>query len=186
MENLKTVIKSILEEVRLLEEKIEETAKVTTHTTKVITPTATESLREVIKFSEESANNIIGQIDKVEENCKIIDAITNELLNLNPINTIKEKLNIIKEKNQDNMNILIKVYEMFSFQDLMAQQIKEVINILEETKKNLLKFAATSIEMSSSLSEEDKKKAVGKVHELITGDRVNQEDVDKLLEELGL
>ncbi|ACN98679.1 chemotaxis phosphatase, CheZ [Sulfurihydrogenibium azorense Az-Fu1] len=185
MEDLKTVIKSILEEVKILEEKIEETAKVATHTTKVITPTATESLREVIKFSEESANNIIQQIDKVEENCKVIDKTVDELLNLNPVSTIKEKLSLIKEKNKDNMNILIKVYELFSFQDLMAQQIKEVINILEETKKNLLKFAATSIEMSS-LSEEDKKKAVGKVHEFITGDRINQQDVDKLLEELGL
>lgn len=185
MEDLKKVIKSILEEVKTLEEKIEETVKVATHTGEVITPTAAESLREVIKFSEERTNEIINQIDKVEENCKVIDITIDDLLNLNPINSIKEKLNIIKQKNMENINILIKVYEMFSFQDLMAQQIKEVVNILEETKKNLLKFAATSIEMSD-LPETEKKKAVGKVHELITGDRINQEDVDKLLEELGL
>jgi chemotaxis protein CheZ len=185
MEDLKKVVKSILEEVKVLEEKIEETTNIATKTTQFLTPTATESLKEVIKFSEESANNIIQQIDKVEENCKTIDKTVDELLKLNPTKTVKEKLNIIKDKNSENMNILLRVYELFSFQDLAAQQIKEVINILEETKKNLLNFAATSIEMSS-MSEEEKKKAVGKVHELITGDRINQEDVDKLLEDLGL
>jgi len=55
------------------------------------------------------------------------------------------------------MNILIKVYELFSFQDLSSQQIKEVINILEETKKHLLGIAVASIEASGELSKEQKK-----------------------------
>lgn len=185
MEDLKQIVKSILEEVKTLEEKIEDTIKVATHTSEVVTPTATESLLEVIKFSEDSTNKIIGQIDIVEENCKVIDRTVDELISLNPVNSIKDKLNLIKDKNTENMRVLLKVYEMFSFQDLMAQQIKEVINILEDTKKNLLKFAAVSIEMSN-IPEDEKKKAVGKVHELITGDRISQDDVDKLLEELGL
>lgn len=77
------------------------------------------------------------------------------------------------------------MYELFSFQDLSAQQIKEVINILEDTKKNLLAIAVSSIE-SSDLPDESKERAKGKVHELLSGDRIFQEDVDKLLEELGL
>ncbi|WP_299239610.1 hypothetical protein [Sulfurihydrogenibium sp.] len=43
-----------------------------------------------------------------------------------------------------------------------------------------------SIEASGELSNEQKKVISGKVHELLTGDRIFQEDVDKLLEELGL
>ncbi|MGC9006612.1 MAG: protein phosphatase CheZ [Sulfurihydrogenibium sp.] len=185
MSELKNVIKTILQEVKNLEEKIEETSKVATYTSQVVTPTATESLREVIKFSEENTNKIISMIDMVETNSKFIDSILREILEKDIDPTIREKLNAVKEKNDENMKILIKVYEMFSFQDLAAQQIKDVINILEEAKKSLLKFATTSIEMSN-LSEEDKKKAIGKVHEFITGNRIFQEDVDKLLSELGL
>jgi chemotaxis protein CheZ len=186
MEDLKQVIRTILEEVKTLEEKIDETTRKAQEITQIVEPSATESLKEVIKFTEESSNKIISEIDKVEENCKIIDKEVSELLALNPTNSIKEKLGIIKEKNTENMNILIKVYELFSFQDLSSQQIKEVINILEETKKHLLGIAMASIEASGELSKEQKEVISGKVHELLTGDRIFQEDVDKLLEELGL
>ncbi len=186
MEDLKGVIRSIIEEVKTLEQKIEETTRKAMEITNVVTPSTTESLREVIEFTEESSNKIISEIDKVEENCKIIDKEVNDLLNLNPVNSIKKKLEVIRDKNAENMQILLKVYELFSFQDLSAQQIKEVINILEETKKHLLNLAIASIEASQELSEDEKKVVSGKVHEFLTGDRIFQEDVDKLLEELGL
>lgn len=185
MEDIKKILSTILNEAKALEEKMESISLTAKHTGEVIAPTASESLREVIKFTEESANKIIQQIDKVEQNCHEIDKVVNELLTLNPINSIKEKLSFIKDKNAENMQTLIKVYELFSFQDLSAQQIKEVINILEDTKKNLLAIAMSSIE-SSNLPQESKEKAKGKVHELLSGDRIFQEDVDKLLEELGL
>lgn len=185
MEDIKKILSSILNEAKVLEEKIEQVSKTARHTGEVVAPTASESLREVIKFTEESANRIIEQIDKVEQNCKDIDKTVEELLSLNPVNSIREKLSFIKEKNSENMSILLKVYELFSFQDLSAQQIKEVINILEDTKKNLLAIAVSSIE-SSDLPDESKERAKGKVHELLSGDRIFQEDVDKLLEELGL
>ncbi|MEJ5173382.1 MAG: protein phosphatase CheZ [Hydrogenothermaceae bacterium] len=185
MEEIKKILSTILNEAKVLEEKIEQIGTAAKHTGEVVAPSATESLREVIKFTEESANKIIQQIDKVEQNCHEIDKTVEDLLSLNPINSIREKLSLIKEKNQENMNILIKVYELFSFQDLSAQQIKEVINILEDTKKKLLAIAVSSIE-SSDLPQETKEAAKGKVHELLSGDRIFQEDVDKLLEELGL
>lgn len=185
MEDIKKILSSILNEAKVLEEKIEQISKTAKHTGEVVAPSASESLREVIKFTEESTNKIIEQIDKVEQNCKDIDKIVEELLSLSPITSIKEKLYFIKDKNAENMNTLLRVYELFSFQDLSAQQIKEVIDILEDTKKNLLAIAVSSIE-SSNLSEENKEKAKGKVHELLSGDRIFQEDVDKLLEELGL
>ncbi|MEZ0323814.1 MAG: protein phosphatase CheZ [Hydrogenothermaceae bacterium] len=185
MEDVKKILSSILNEAKALEEKIEQISATAKHTGEMVAPSASESLMEVIKFTEESANKIIQQIDKVEQNCHDIDKTVEELLSLNPINSIKEKLNLIKEKNRENMDILIKVYELFSFQDLSAQQIKEVINILEETKKQLLALAVNSIE-SSDLPQETKEIAKGKVHELLSGDRIFQEDVDKLLEELGL
>lgn len=186
MEDLKSVIKSILEEVKTLEQKIDETTKKAVEIGNIVTPSTTESLREVIKFTEESSNKIISEIDKVEENCKIIDKEVHILLQLNPLDSIKTKLETIRDKNTENMKILLKVYELFSFQDLSAQQIKEVINILEETKKHLLNLAVASIEVSQDLTEEEKKVVSGKVHELLTGERIFQEDVDKLLEELGL
>lgn len=186
MEDLKNVIKSIIEEVKTLEQKIDETTKKAIEISNVVTPSTTESLKEVIKFTEESSNKIIAKIDKVEENCKIIDKEVNVLLQLNPLDSIKTKLETIRDKNAENMKILLEVYELFSFQDLSAQQIKEVINILEETKKHLLNLAVTSIEASQNLTEDEKKVVSGKVHELLTGDRIFQEDVDKLLEELGL
>lgn len=185
MEDVKKILSTILNEAKLLEDKIGQIGAITKHTGEVVAPTASESLREVVEFTEESSNKIIEQIDKVGQNCHEIGKILEELINLNPIKSIKEKLLFIKNKNQENMNILLRVYELFSFQDLSAQQIKEVINILEDAKKNLLAIAVSSIE-SSNLTTEAKEIAKGKVHELLAGHRIFQDDVDKLLEELGL
>ncbi|MCX7739124.1 MAG: chemotaxis protein CheZ [Hydrogenothermaceae bacterium] len=138
MEDIKNILSTILNEAKLLEDKIGQIGAITKHTGEVVVPTASESLREVVKFTEESSNKIIEQIDKVEQNCHEIGKILDELINLNPINSIKEKLFFVKNKNQENMNILLKVYELFSFQDLSARQIKEVINILEDIKRTSL------------------------------------------------
>jgi len=67
MEDLKQVIRTIIEEVKTLEEKIDETTRKAQEITQIVGPSATESLKEVIKFTEESSNKIISEIDKVEE-----------------------------------------------------------------------------------------------------------------------
>lgn len=185
MEEIKKILSTIFNEAKILEEKIDQISQVAKHTGEVVTPTASESLKEVIRFTEESTNKIMENVDIIEKNSQYIEAAIEELISLVQIDSIKEKLLFIKNKNIENKKIIQKVYELFSFQDLSAQQLKEVINILEDTKKNLLVIAVNSIR-SSDLPDDSKEKAVGKVHELLSGDRIFQDDVDRLLEELGI
>ncbi len=182
--NLSGIIKQLLEEIRNLETKVEEVAKPIEESSKTI-PSAADSLRDVIAYTEKSAHEVMSILDIMEKNSQIIKENVEFLLNLNPFNTIKEKLLIIKEKNDDNLSKFLDLYSAMSFQDLTSQQIKKVIEALEDTKKRLLMIVMNSIN-KEDISEEKKEKIIGKATEILTGDRINQDDVDALLAEFGL
>jgi chemotaxis protein CheZ len=101
------------------------------------------------------------------------------------VRSIQDRLEEIREKNRENINKLLEIYTLMSFQDLSSQQLEKVIESLENLKKSIIKLVASSIE-SMDLEKEQKEKISGKVTELLTGDRVSQEDVDDLLKQLGL
>lgn len=185
MSNVKRIITAILDEIKTLEEKIEGITHAIRYAGEVATPTISESLREVIKYSEDSVRKILDNIDKISENSNDIRNIMEELIKLNIESSIKEKLSLVKTKNDENSMLLLRIYELFSFQDLSNQQIYEVIKLLEETKKKLIELVELSIE-SSGLPEDKKSRAVGKVHELLSGSRISQQEVDEILKELGL
>ncbi len=185
MDNVKKIIATILNEIKTLEDKLEGIVSAIRYTEEVVTPTVSESLREVVKYSEDSVRKILDNIDKISQNSKDISGIIEDLLKLDIDSSVRWRLNLIKIKNNENLSLLIKIYELFSFQDLSNQQIYEVIKLLEETKKKLIELAEISIE-STDIPEDKKIKAIGKVHELISGSRISQEEVDEILKELGL
>ncbi len=184
MEDVKQLVKELLEEVKSLETKLDEVVKPLEETTSAL-PMASGSLEDVIKFTEQSVHQIMGILNDLMSELQEFQKDIDFLLNLNPIGSIRQRLEGMKERSQRLSNLILQVVTLMSFQDLASQQIKKVIEVLEELKKTILKIIISSVEVSS-LSDEQKEKIVGKATEMLTGDRIFQEDVDKLLEELGL
>ncbi len=184
VEDVRNLVKELLEEVRSLETKLDEIVKPLEESSSRI-PSVSGSLEDVIRFTEQSVHQIMGILNDMSEGLKKTQEDVDFLLNLNPVGTIKNKLESIRDRTTTLSDLLLQVITLMSFQDLASQQIKGVIEVLEDLKKTILKIILSSIE-ASSLPEEQKEKIVGKATEMLTGDRIFQDDVDKLLEELGL
>jgi len=182
--DLNDIIKQLLEEIKNLETKVED-IKAPIEETSDLLPSASASLQDVIEFTEKSTHQIMSLLDAIEANSKKIDEDISNLLKLKPTKTINGILEEIKSLNQDNLNKLIEIYTAMSFQDITAQQIKKVIQAIEDTKRRLLQMVVSSIEASEK-DETTKEKIIGKATEILTGDRINQDDVDELLKEFGL
>ncbi len=184
VEDLNNIVRQLLEEIKNLETKVED-IKAPIEETSNLLPSASASLQDVITFTEQSTHKVMSLLDEIEKNSQKIDEDINTLLKFGPTKTINNLLEDIKSLNQDNMSKIIEIYTTMSFQDITAQQIKKVIQAIEDTKRRLLQMVVSSIEQSSK-DEELKEKIVGKATEILTGDRINQDDVDDLLKEFGL
>ncbi len=184
IEDIKELIRQLLEEIRSMEVKIEEVSKPLEETSSTL-PMASASLEDVISYTEQAVHQIMDALNQVNENSKIIEKDVEFLLKFSPVRSIQDKLEEIREKNRDSMNKLLEIYTLMSFQDLSSQQLRKVIESLENLKRSIIKLVATSIE-NMNLEKEQKERISGKVTELLTGDRVSQDDVDELLKQLGL
>jgi chemotaxis protein CheZ len=184
IEDLKELVKQLLEEIRSMEVKIEEVSKPLEETSSAL-PMASASLEDVIHYTEQAVHQIMDALNQINENSQVIENDVEFLLRFSPVRSIQDRLEEIREKNRENINKLLEIYTLMSFQDLSSQQLKKVIESLENLKKSIIKLVASSIE-SMGLEKEQKERISGKVTELLTGDRVSQEDVDDLLKQLGL
>jgi chemotaxis protein CheZ len=182
--DLNDIIRQLLEEIKNLETKVED-IKTPIEETSDLLPSASASLQDVIEFTEKSTHSVMTLLDAIETNSKKIDEDVDTLLKFNPTKGIKAILEDIKHLNQDNMNKIIEIYTAMSFQDITAQQIKKVIQAIEDTKRRLLQMVVSSIEATEK-DETTKEKIIGKATEILTGDRIDQNDVDDLLKEFGL
>jgi len=184
MEDLKELVKQLLEELKKLEGKVEEVAKPLEETSNAL-PMASASLQDVIQYTEQAVHQMMEALNEINQNSQVIERNVEFLLKFSPIRSIQDRLEEIRDKNRDNINKLLGIFTLMSFQDLSSQQLKKVIEALENLKRNIIRIVATSVN-SLNLEEEKKEKLTGKVTEILTGDRINQEDVDELLKELGL
>jgi chemotaxis protein CheZ len=184
MEDVRQLVRELLEEVKSLEAKLDEVVKPLEETSSTL-PMASGSLEDVIRFTEQSVHQIMSIINELMKELERVQEDVDFLLSLNPVSGIRSRLESIRERSKKLSELLLQVITLMSFQDLASQQIKKVIEALEGMKKTILKIVLSSIE-ASSLSSEQKEKIVGKATEMLTGDRIYQEDVDRLLEELGL
>ncbi len=184
MTDVKELIKSLISEVRTIENLLEETMKPLEETSNIL-PGASGSLEDVIKYTEQAVHQIMDLLEQTSQNCQTISENLNYLINLNPTSSILKRLELIKEKNDDNLSKILNIMSLMSFQDISSQQIRKVIQVIEDVKKTILKMIISSVDKTVS-SQEEKQKIVSKATEMLTGDRIFQEDVDALLKELGL
>ncbi len=184
MEELKELVRQLLEELKNLEGKVEEVSKPLEETSSTL-PMASASLQDVIQYTEQAVHQIMEALNEINENSQVIEKDVEFLLKFSPIRSIQDKLEEIKDRNRDSINKLLEVYTLMSFQDISSQQLKKVIEALENLKRNIIRMVASSMD-KLNLGEEKKQKLTGKVTEILSGDRIYQEDVDELLKELGL
>ncbi len=184
MSDIKELVKSLISEVKTLEDKIEEIVKPLEETSTIL-PGASGSLEDVIRFTEQSVHQIMNTLEQVNQNIKVIDENVGYLLSLSPTQSIAERLWTIKEKNQENASKVMEVITLMSFQDISSQQIRKVIEVIENVKRTIVKMVISSVD-TAIVDQEEKQRIVSKATEMLTGDRIFQEDVDALLKELGL
>ncbi len=185
MQDFESLIKELLESVRVLEETLEK-AKKPIETSSEMIPQTAENIKDVMVFLEDTSHKIMNHLEKINENSQTIQQDVDFLLSLNPTSKIKSKLQDIKEKNDANLNTLLELFSLMSFHDLAGQQLKLVLSALEKIKESLINVIVSKVAEEKQLEEGEVERLKGKVTELLTQDRVSQDDVDKLLEEYGL
>ncbi len=185
MKELEEIIKELLENVKELEGVIENIKKPVTESSQLLPETA-KNIEDVMVFLEQTSHAIMNLLEKINENSNKIGEDVDFLLSLNPVPKVRERLESIKTRNQENINILLELYTHMSFHDLAGQQLKTVLDVLQRIKQTLLDVIVSQVVAGKEVNREQMEGIKGKVSELLSQDRINQEDVDKLLEEFGL
>jgi len=185
MKELDEIIKELLTNVKELEGVIENIKRPVSESSQLLPETA-KNIEDVMVFLEQTSHTIMNLLEKINENSNKIQEDVDFLLSLNPVSKVKERLESIKQRNEENINTLLELYSHMSFHDLAGQQLKTVLDVLEKIKSALLDIIVSQVTAGKNLKEEEVSGIKGKVSELLSQDRISQEDVDKLLEEFGL
>ncbi len=187
MKDVEAIIKELIENVKELENVIENIKKPVAESSQLLPETA-KSIEDVMVYLEQTSHAIMNLVEKINNNSNKIKEDVEFLLSLNPVSKVKEKLEDIKQKNEENLNIILELYTHMSFHDLAGQQLKTVLNVLDKLRESLVNIIVSQVTASAGkeLSEEEITGIKGKVSELLSKERISQEDVDKLLEEFGL
>ncbi len=185
IKDLEAMVRNLLNEISTLETKINEISKPLEETSQKL-PSTTKSLEDIIKYTEDITHQLMGITEEIQKDMEDIEKRVNFLLSLNPISKIKQELESIKERSVHINNKILEMLSLFSFQDLVSQQLLVVIDTIEGIKKKLIEIAVYSAISEDSVGKEKADELKGKVSEILNKERVSQEDIDKLMEELGL
>ncbi len=185
MKEVDEIIKELIENVKELERVIEVIKKPVSDSSKLIPETA-KNIEDVVVYLEQTSHSIMSLLEVMNKNSEEIGRDTEYLLSLNPVKSVRERLENIKEKNDDNIQRMLELFSYLSFHDLAGQQLKLVMDVLEKLKDAMLNIIVSQVTRGKELKEEEVSGIRGKVSELLSRDRVSQDDVDALLEEFGL
>jgi chemotaxis protein CheZ len=149
-------------------------------------PLAQEGISDIIKETEKAANNIMNLLDEINENSNDINKRLVDLINLNPTKKIRESLIGLKELNNKNIDKILGVLSLLSFQDLTGQKLYKIQNTLNETKAKLIKVLVDSEVEAKELPSEKKAEIYGKLKDMVSDNqKMAQNDVNSILGELG-
>ncbi len=185
IKDLETMVRNLLEEISVLESKISEISKPLEETSQTL-PSATQSLQDIITYTENITHQLMSITEEIQLSIADISKRVDFLLKLNPTQRIKQELEAIKEKGDFVNSKILEMMSLFSFQDLVSQQLQIVIDIIADIKKKLIELAVYSAISEDTMDKEKADEIKGKVSEILNKERVSQDDIDKLMEELGL
>ena len=184
MKDAEGIIQNLLENIQELEKLLEDIKRPANETSKLI-PQTTQNINDVITYLEDTSHSIMNLLEEVKTRSVEINEDTEFLMKLDPIGNIKTKLERIHENNKKNIETLLQLFTYMSFHDLAGQQLKAAIELLEKMRNTLVDALVSQIAAEKNIREENIQSLKGKVSQLITKDRISQDDVDKLIEELG-
>jgi len=184
MKELDEIIRELIENVRELESVIEGIRKPVSESSQLLPETA-KNIEDVMLFLEQTSHTIMNLLEVINKNSEEIKKDVEFLLSLGPIPKVRERLESIKARNDENINTLLELYTHMSFHDLAGQQLRLVLQVLEKLKSSLLDIIVSQVTAGKDLKEEEVSGIKGKVSELLSRERIDQSDVDKLLEEFG-
>ncbi|MDA8158056.1 MAG: protein phosphatase CheZ [Deltaproteobacteria bacterium] len=149
-------------------------------------PLAQDGISDIIKETEKAANSIMNLLDEINENSDNIDKSLHNLIELNPIKKIKESLINLKDLNKKNLDKILDVLSLLSFQDLTGQKLYKIQNTLNETKIKLLKVLVDTEVEAKDIPKEKKAEIYGKLKDMVADNqKMAQNDVNSMLSELG-
>ncbi len=185
MKEIEEIIRDLIENVKELERVIDNIKKPVAESSQLIPETA-KNIKDVMTYLEDTSHSIMNLLERINGNSKKIGEDVEFLLGLNPVQRIREKLEDIKQRNDQNLATILDLYTYLSFHDLAGQQLKTVIDVLERIKSALVDVIVSQVTAGKDLKEDQVSGIKGKVSELLSQERISQKDVDKLLEEFGL
>ena len=105
---------------------------------------------------------------------------------MNPTKKIRESLISLKELNNKNIDKILGVLSLLSFQDLTGQKLYKIQNTLNETKAKLIKVLVDSEVEAKEIPSEKKAEIYGKLKDMVSDNqKMAQNDVNSILGELG-
>jgi chemotaxis protein CheZ len=170
----------------------------------VFIPQTSDQLEGIIETTEQAANTIMDNLDRmnqlVAENKAIIAAMQNGMVNgctLSPVLVadLAPTLDVLAKHNGEYLNLITDTFTQMSFQDLTGQRLQRIIKLVGEIEEKITKMVIsfglkmTVREKNPELSAEELQKKVDEQVQLLAGPQkkgggLDQDGIDDLLNSL--
>lgn len=170
----------------------------------VFIPQTSDQLEGIIETTEQAANTIMDNLDRmnqlVAENRKIITAMQNGSVDgctLAPsvVADLTPALDALAKHNGEYMNLVTDTFTQMSFQDLTGQRLQRIIKLVAEIEEKITKMVIsfglklTEREKNPEMSTEELQKKVDEQVQLLAGPQkkgagLDQAGIDDLLNSL--
>ena len=170
----------------------------------VFIPQTSDQLEGIIETTEQAANTIMDNLDRmnqmVAENKSLITALQNGTVNggtLAPdvVADLVPTLDVLAKNNGEYLDLITDTFTQMSFQDLTGQRLQRIIKLVGEIEEKITKMVIsfglklTVREKNPELSAEELQKKVDEQAQLLAGPQkqgggLDQDGIDDLLNSL--
>lgn len=170
----------------------------------VFIPQTSDQLEGIIETTEQAANTIMDNLDRmnqlVAENKGIISDMQNgkvdgHALERSMVETLSPALELLAVHNSEYQNLITDTFTQMSFQDLTGQRLQRIIKLVAEIEEKITKMVIsfglklTEREKNPEISTEELQKKVDEQVQLLAGPQkkgggLDQDGIDDLLNSL--
>jgi chemotaxis protein CheZ len=170
----------------------------------IFIPETADQLEGIIETTEQAANIIMDNLDRmnqlVSENKGIVTALKNGLVDgLSPdparVEDLSSALDVLAAHNGEHLDLITDTFTQMSFQDLTGQRLQRIIKLVSEIEEKITKMVVSfglklaEREKNPQLSSEEIQKRVDEKAQLLAGPQkqgggLDQAGIDDLLNSL--
>lgn len=170
----------------------------------VFIPQTSDQLEGIIETTEQAANTIMDNLDRmnqmVAENKSLITALQNGTVNGGTLAPdvaadLAPTLDVLAKHNGEYLDLITDTFTQMSFQDLTGQRLQRIIKLVGEIEEKITKMVIsfglklTEREKNPELSAEELQKKVDEQVQLLAGPQkkgggLDQDGIDDLLNSL--